>query len=279
MKAELADPKRDIKAITPEAYARLDSAPLLRGPDDAYSGLAYELAMDVAAGHYAAPYRWLRDASESFRANILFPIVGHLALHCPQPISFFIEFCAYLLRNFDLPATKQIEEAWQQSYAEIFKLAQMLAQARYWGPLWPATVVVEHGPLMEHPGYRAAWLNLTAHMHRFAEGPDRRLIGDGGLGREQRAGLTVDYMLACNGVRKHRTADVLMLTAPPLVRFANGGHWILPDLFQAETDVPIDTGGIDLSLVRRELVAKPDCNRARLAEAAAGAYRLLVTMY
>jgi len=80
---------------------------------------------------------------------------------------------------------------------------------------------------MEHPGYRAAWLNLTAHVRRLAEGPDRRLIGDGGLGREQRAGLTVDYMLACNGVRKHRTADVLMLTAPPLVRFANRGQWIL----------------------------------------------------
>jgi hypothetical protein len=81
------------------------------------------------------------------------------------------------------------------------------------------------------------------------------LIGDGSLGREHRAGLTVDYMLACNGARRHRTADVLVLTAPPLVSFADGGQWILPDLFQAETDVAIDAGGIELSMVRRELAA------------------------
>lgn len=255
LKSELANPLREIKGITPEEYREMDSAGLLRRlEDDAYTDIAYELVMDVAAGHYALPYRQLRNASNSFRANTLFPIIGHLALHSTEPVQFFARLCNIALEKLDLKLTNSIETSWRYSYFDVFQLAQSLAKAMFDRPLVPATVVVEQGSLMEHPGYHAAWMNLTAHVQRVAEAAQESyLVGDSSLDRNLRAGLTVDYTLACNGVPNNRAADVLMLTAPPLVRFGNGGDWILQDLFQEETDVMINSGGIDLSIVRRKL--------------------------
>lgn len=255
LRAEMADPRRDVQGVTPEAYARLESSGRLRrAEDDAYSWIAYELAMDATAGRYAEPYRRLRNACNSFRANTIFPIVGHLAMHSADPVRFLVQLSGGVLRHVKFEATDRIETSWRRSFETIFQLAQSLAAQEYGGPLLPAPVVVERGPLKRHPGYQAAKLNLTTHIQRLAaNGRDRFLLGDAAMNPNQRAGLTMDYMLACCGVTDHRAADVLMLTAPPLVRFADGGRWILQDLFQEETDVKVDSGGINLSQVRRQL--------------------------
>jgi hypothetical protein len=88
---ERADPDRVWDDDVVGRYEQARDAGLLTRADGSYSDVAFDLAMDAAAGHYARPYRMLRQRAGPREAAAVFPLAGALAFTCRRPVWLFLE--------------------------------------------------------------------------------------------------------------------------------------------------------------------------------------------
>ena len=212
-----------------------------------YSDLAYDLAMEMAAGSYAKPYLLLREQTNPMSANVLFPIFGHAALHTADPVAFFNKLVETALPKFEFPRGKAIEELWRDAYFPCFAEATRLHKTDTGEYFKPADVTIEQGALMEHPGYRFAFHArgaLADFILTYAE--EEFYIAPDNLPAEARAIITIDFLHACPGIPNNRAANLLAFTAPPCVRFLEGKRWVLGKVFKNESDPNVKIDGVDL---------------------------------
>ena len=56
-----------------------------------YSDVAFDMAMEAAAGNYAEPYRFLRDRYDAVVTGTVFPLAGYFALQTEKPVQVFLD--------------------------------------------------------------------------------------------------------------------------------------------------------------------------------------------
>jgi hypothetical protein len=243
LELEFADPRRQIDEFFQAQYFALKERGMIVHPEHGgYSDLAYDMAMEAAAGSYALPYLYVRERFNSVVTGAVFPLAGHFALQTERPVDVFIETItevAPLLAG--VQPGYAIHDLWRACFP-LVRIASLQA-ADELGVEWlgmAAGVVVE-GALANHPVY--SWV-----FHELERG--RAELENTAFARELASGfsaddipldvvgvLALDFCLACPGDTTNRSFLVEWL-APPCVRFPDGQRWLLPELYRREL-VPV----------------------------------------
>lgn len=234
IEADLDNPHRDTDPIlTRAAYEEMKAEGRIwrhideNGEGLGYSGFSFDLAMRLAGGAYARPYLQLSDATNTYTAGVLFPLVAHCAMQSNSPVATF----ARLIERVDaLPAPKfppPIEGEWWRLYPMVLKAALEDAVAETGEDFPTGHHTIRASGLARHPGYHlAAAMMIMATKHLREQRPDWLLFADTGMPEDMRADWTLDFLLACAGMPDTREPDLLCFFAPPWVRFGDGTIWI-----------------------------------------------------
>jgi hypothetical protein len=231
---ELADPARvTAPVLTAERYAALKAEGKIWreiGPDGVprgYSGLSFDLAMEIAAGRYARPYLMLRDRSDFHVASVVFPLAAHAALQTESPVDFYGALVERVLPKVKLPPDSPIEPQWRAVYPLVLREALILSGERYGREFTVADATIEAADLHDHPGYKLALTALSVlGRHLIEHRPGALLFAGTGMPDAMRARFTLDFLLGCAGMAESRELDLLAFLAPPVVRFAGRRRWL-----------------------------------------------------
>jgi hypothetical protein len=222
--------------------------------DGLYSSLAFDLAMEIVGGGYAAPYIHVREQySNPLVAAAVFPFACHYALQTEQPVRFFIELLERSAQHVACaPRGHRIDFYWWHVHLLVRKEAVRLSERLGLGPLVAAGRILAAGELDDHPFYegmkRLYWFLLgSASNTEGARRYGRRLGED--VPMDIATMLLVDYYLATPGEPSNRSTLIEWL-APPAVRFNDGRIWALSELHWKEVFGRDDA----LRQTRRELV-------------------------
>ena len=183
--------------------------------------------MRLAGGAYARPYLQLRDATNTYTAGVLFPLVAHCAMQSDNPVAAFIRLIARL-DALPLPhMPPPIESEWRRLYPRVLKAALEDALAETGQTFPTGRHVIDAGGLARHPGYHLAAAQMAiATKHLRERRPDWLLFSNTGMPEDMRADWTLDFLLSCAGMTDTREPDLLCYLAPPWVRFGDGTIWI-----------------------------------------------------
>jgi hypothetical protein len=214
VRTELDGGRRAVREDLRERFERLEAAGLLRHPTTgAYSGAAYALAMETAAGTYARPYLHAKELVGP-AADVVFPLAGYLALQSDDPVDAFttlLRTAAPSLR----PAHGEhvVHELWRQAFPVTVAvyLRHVSDRAEH---LWS---VVAEGLLDGHPVWPlVARLRRTAAAQWLGAPPPIDLSGAPD-DPHARAACVLEYVLACPGDPGYRPYLVRRLAPAALV--------------------------------------------------------------
>ena len=233
IEADLDNPHRDTDPIlTRAAYEEMKAEGRIwrhideKGEGHGYSGFSFDLAMRLGGGAYARPYLQLRDATNTYTAGVLFPLVAHCAMQSDDPVATFVRLIAQVDA---LPAPEMappIEGEWWRLYPMVLKAALEDAVAETGEDFPTGRHTIGASGLARHPGYHlAAALMAMATKQLREQRLDWLLFADTGMPEGMRADWTLDFLLACAGMPDTREPDLLCFLAPPWVRFGDGTIW------------------------------------------------------
>jgi hypothetical protein len=241
LELELEDPHRRLPAEIITRYRELKrTGRLRRAGGDAYSDLSYDLAMEAAAGRYALPYLEVRRRFAPAVAGGVFPVAGNLAMHTARPVPFFVRLAELAAPVFEAPLGRDIEDVWRGGYEKAAGLAGQLA-GDLGERLEPFPLLVQDGtPLTE-------WMPHDWVRHRLGVLIDglantdrvRKRAAQRGIDPNHAALQELAFMLCCPGIAENRGTLAAWL-APPVVRFADGGHWLLGELYRRQLVPEVD---------------------------------------
>lgn len=256
LEMEFEDKHRNFDQFFIDQYFALKEKGMIVHPQHGgYSDIAFDLAMDAAAGNYAKPYRFVRDRYDSVITGAVFPLAGYFSLQTQNPIQVFLDVIAKVASVLDdLPRGQAIHDLWKACFPIVrdftLQFIQKSDQAQFMVTGW----VIKNGPLREHPVYR--W--VFSEVDRAA-----KLLADTDLAEEfgktyQKAPsgllgiLALDYCLCCPGEPSNRSFLVEWL-APPCIEFADGKRWLLPEFFRRQLYPEITAVEEQLSEQRRQV--------------------------
>lgn len=260
LELEFADPRRRLDDFFRAQYFALKERGMIVHPEHGgYSDLAFDMAMEAAAGSYALPYLYVRERFNSVVTGAVFPLAGHFALQTARPVDVFIETItsvAPLLAG--VQPGYPIHELWRACFP-LVRVASSQAAAQL-GVAWlgMAAGVFGAGALTAHPVYRwlyrevergLAELAGTAFARELAAG-----FSDDDIPLDVVGALALDFCLACPGDTTNRSFLVEWL-APPCVRFPDGRRWQLPELYRRELVPVVDAAEAALSREREQAAA------------------------
>ncbi len=252
MDIEIKDEKRNIPSSVANQYQKYKSIAAAFDPSG-YPAAIYDLAMSFTAGDYAKPYINLKEATSSYNAAVLFPLAGHFALQSDWPVPFFEELvkrASPAVMGSERPDAKLVE-VWPIWYHRIRNHAVELHREKSERPFYPASVIMENGPLADHPVYYYVVHLLSALINQISMKTEAReyLVPGYENVPSMQAKFSVDFYTACPGIPKFRTFLVSYIS-PPCIRFSDNKTWKLrlthlketyPDMEQEE-EVEIESG-------------------------------------
>lgn len=239
------------RAIDPQLIDRFRAAQVagkIRHPvHGGYSDLAYDLAMEAAAGNYGAPYLLLRHQISAVFAGTIFPLAGHMAFKSRDPVRRFRRVVDQLAGGAfpDVARDRSVNELWEEHYLLVCSIARGIAESEGEPPI-ETIDALGSGTLEGHPVY--AWARRS--LERLARALawcdyeptflDTMRKGLGQLPPDAAGFLKLDFILACPGSPNARRLLIEWL-APPVVRFSDGEVWELGRLAEHEReDVPLE---------------------------------------
>ena len=239
------------RAIDPELIERFRNAQAggrIRHPDHgAYSDLAYDLAMEAAAGNYGLPYLLLRNQVSAVFAGTVFPLAGHMAFKSRDPVRRFRRIVDTLAGGAfpNLEAGRSVNDLWEEHYLLVCSIARKIAESEDEPPI-ETIDALRSGTLDGHPVY--AWgrrsLERLARALAWCDyepaflNTMRKEIGP--IPAEVTGFLKLDFILACPGSPKSRRLLIEWLS-PPVVRFSDDQLWEFGRLAEHEReDVPLE---------------------------------------
>lgn len=256
---DFADPRRHFDEFFKEQYFALKKKDLIVHPiHGGYSDIAFDWAMDASAGNYAKPYRYIRDRYNPVITGTLFPLAGHFALQTDKPIDVFlelIEVAGSLLER--LPPGRPIHELWKACFSVIRDLTLQRTRNLDLGQLMITGALLREGPLSGHPVYK--W--IFSELERSRDTLDDTLFAKelaetfGKAPEGVRGILALDFCLCCPGDTTNRSFLVEWL-APPCVRFRDGNHWLLTELYRRELVPDMNAFEEQLSEQRRQVAKR-----------------------
>ena len=254
LEMEFADPRRNIDEFFKEQYFAYKQKGLIVHPaHGGYSNVAFDWAMETAAGDYGKPYQFIRKRFNPVVTGVVFPLAGHFALQTDRPVDVFVRTFEAVAPHLEkLPPGQAIHDLWKACYRPVHLQAQEACRQLGIGPPTPAGAVLQNGSLGGHPVY--GWVLSQLHVGRNALA-NSTLAADvtRAMGRvsERFLGLIMlDLCLACPGDTTNRSFLVEWL-APPCVRFPDGRLWLLTELHRRELVTDIDDLERSLSEERR----------------------------
>ncbi len=256
LEIEFQDPRRSFDEAFQANYFTFKKKGLIVHPlHGGYSSLAFDMAMNAAAGHYARPYQYVQQRMNPALTGALFPLVGHFAMQTERPAEVFVRAIAAAAQSIGaLPPERAIHDLWSACYSRARNATLAVAQQLGMDKLMMSPAVIQGGPLKRHPVY--AWtlaeLGLVA---RLAEDIPLAQVVCGAFTRGPpgtRGVLTTDFCLACPGDTTSRSLLIEYL-APPCVSFADGARWLLPELHRRELVPELDETEAMISRERAEV--------------------------
>ena len=96
-----------------------------------YSDLAYDLAMEAAAGNYGLPYLLLRRQVSPVFAGVVFPLAGHMAFKSRDPVRRFRRIVDTLAGGAfpDVQPGRAVNELWEEHYLLVCSVAREIAES------------------------------------------------------------------------------------------------------------------------------------------------------
>lgn len=258
LEMDFDDPKRAVDEFFKDQYFALKKQGMIVHPEHGgYSNIAFDMAMDAAAGNYARPYKYVRERCNPAVTGVVFPLGGHCALQTDEPVEVFLKVIEAAARALErLPRQQAIHDLWRACYSTVKTLALRAAGELGLGQLTGGAAVMKKGPLEEHPVYR--WIygelergRVALQDTQFAEALARTF---GNVPEGIRGALAVDMCLCCPGDTTHRSVLIEWL-APPCVSFPDGKHWSLPEVYRRQLVPHIDDMERMLSEERRQVAS------------------------
>jgi hypothetical protein len=248
LELEIESGRRAIDPGLIERFHDAQAAGMIRHPvHGGYSDLAYDLAMEAAAGNYGVPYLLLRHQVSPIFAGTVFPLAGHMAFKSRDPVRRFRRIVDVLAGGAfpDVEPGRSVNELWEAHYLLVCSVAREIAESEDEPPI-ETIDALGSGILDGHPVYAWARRSLVRMARAlgwcdfepsFLNEMQKKI---GALPAEVAGFLKLDFILASPGNPMSRRLLVEWL-APPVVRFSDGELWELGRLAEQEReDVPLE---------------------------------------
>jgi hypothetical protein len=226
LELEFADPARQFPGEFVAEYWRLKREgkivhPVTRG----YSGIAYQMAMQAAAGNYAAPYIRTVDRL-GWAGDVVFPLAGYFAFQTDNPVDAFTILVDKVgPRLQPKEPGEAIHDLWRAAFRHVATAALLLAREKGTTLQHIGSEAYDHGGLADHDVW-AAMARLRPPAAQVWRGKPPYPMDDAPNDEDLRAMSTLEYVLACPGDPDYREGLVAGLT-PPLILFEDGPPWPL----------------------------------------------------
>lgn len=201
--------------------------------DAPYSGDAYDLAMEAAAGRYGKPYLALLDHMPSIAAASAFPLLAHLAMHARRPVPFYLRLLQYASILIDPGAEpgRNILDRWRASFDRAHLIALELARVvDETFEMMPLLTVEEDKHFARSAPHHWARHRLNVAVDGLAK---QEAVRERAARLQKKpvlvAGRELMLRLATPGIPEHR-AFLAGQLSPPIVKFADGERRLLGEV-------------------------------------------------
>ena len=252
LELDLNDPARRIPLAIRSRYEELEAQGLLMHGTD-YTDLAFDLAMEAAAGNYARPYLMLREQYPPKLAAGLFPIIGGIALMAERPAPFFARLTRMAESRIGELATGNIHNIWQAWYQPVRRLGIQLAE-ELGENLSSAILVYQERDLAKYIPHDFAAFERQNAINALADSEQVKVMAaEQGVEPMYIALFELERRLLLPGDPDHR-AFLSYWISPLCVKLTNGERWLPGDSIRRKHFPNIDESERKLR-ESREMVA------------------------